>query len=405
MVSQEAREEGHRGGLLADPMGFGKTAITIGLLSESKCQVPAERPKGYISCPATLILSPAHLVSQWEDEFFKFLGEEVELHRPTARPKSKLLERRVIKIPAEPGAWAFAVAENFVIELSQGLEKKQRRMAFEKRLQLGDEIQEMTVEANEGESFEGLQPYGYDSVQQLSCSSGFREFLYGHGRGRRLRVTVKRDPTSRSELVRGAGPFKILSIMGDSGLERLRLKDLLAPWHVVLVSTSLLGSQKHVDRIRRLLAAWTAEPAKAGLMRARQGQLRECVESWHQRPCQLLACLRGSKVLLELLWWNRLVLDEFHEAGAWSYRVREIAKSMGATHRWGLSGTPPLDSTESLLEVAQLLWYATKGLPGGVEEECREMVRDVVRRNGSEVLKAWSSDSKAFKVSGGRQRL
>ena len=54
----------------------------------------------------------------------------------------------------------------------------------------------------------------------------------------------------------------------------------------------------------------------------------------------------------------RIVLDEFHESESWQSSVREVMKSLGATHRWGLSGTPPLDETDSVLEVAELLWYA-----------------------------------------------
>ena len=47
MYSREAHS-GFKGGLLADKMGYGKTATTIGLLSEKPCQVPDERPSGYI---------------------------------------------------------------------------------------------------------------------------------------------------------------------------------------------------------------------------------------------------------------------------------------------------------------------------------------------------------------------
>ena len=53
------------------------------------------------------------------------------------------------------------------------------------------------------------------------------------------------------------------------------------------------------------------------------------------------------------------MLDEFHETESWITKVREVMKSLGATHRWGLSGTPPLDTTDAVLEVAELLWYAT----------------------------------------------
>ena len=34
--------------MLADKMGYGKTATTIGMLSEKPGQVPDERPSGYI---------------------------------------------------------------------------------------------------------------------------------------------------------------------------------------------------------------------------------------------------------------------------------------------------------------------------------------------------------------------
>ena len=58
-----------------------------------------------------------------------------------------------------------------------------------------------------------------------------------------------------------------------------------------------------------------------------------------------------------------MVLDEFHESESWRAASREVMKSLGATHRWGLSGTPPLDSTDSVLEVAEILRYATEATP------------------------------------------
>ena len=48
MYSREACRDGFKGGMLADKMGYGKTATTIGMLSEKPGQVPDERPSGYI---------------------------------------------------------------------------------------------------------------------------------------------------------------------------------------------------------------------------------------------------------------------------------------------------------------------------------------------------------------------
>ena len=126
-----------------------------------------------------------------------------------------------------------------------------------------------------------------------------------------------------------------------------------------------------------------------------------------------LICLVGSTT-------RGMVLDEFHESESWKTAVREVMKSLGATHRWGLSGTPPLNSTDSVLEVAELLWYATDGGPDAVlspamskalkyrqstktaakswlaktanqeevQKECQVMIRDFVRQNESTLVKA-----------------
>jgi len=97
MLSQEQRRTAPRGGLLADRMGYGKTATAIGLISLGLPGVAPENecPDSYIASRATLILCPPHLVRQWELEFVKFLGRSgVEVWRarqdPGARAHRKL---------------------------------------------------------------------------------------------------------------------------------------------------------------------------------------------------------------------------------------------------------------------------------------------------------------------------
>lgn len=113
----------------------------------------------------------------------------------------------------------------------------------------------------------------------------------------------------------------------------LRLKDLqgsgedgavpvasLIPWNVVLVSTGILASQPHFDRIRKVLLSWMEDERfrnmpsdfrafkefKGMRMSARQQKLRECVKLWHAKACHLQGALFASPVLLEAVWWHRI---------------------------------------------------------------------------------------------------
>ncbi|CAE7424281.1 MCA1 [Symbiodinium sp. CCMP2592] len=64
-----------RGGLLADQVGSGKTAVTLGLVASDGSQPEASR------CRRTLVLVPGRLLQQWQQEVRKFLpANAVELY-------------------------------------------------------------------------------------------------------------------------------------------------------------------------------------------------------------------------------------------------------------------------------------------------------------------------------------
>lgn len=66
-----------RGGVLADEVGYGKTAISLGLIDTAKHvknhQLPDIPRPGRLTTQATLVVVPAHLTKQWEGEISKFL--------------------------------------------------------------------------------------------------------------------------------------------------------------------------------------------------------------------------------------------------------------------------------------------------------------------------------------------
>ncbi|KAL3913212.1 MAG: hypothetical protein SGILL_006580, partial [Bacillariaceae sp.] len=66
-----------RGGIVADEVGYGKTAITLGLIdaSEGTDTVRDLNPCSLIPTKATLVVVPKHLMGQWPSEIVKFLGK------------------------------------------------------------------------------------------------------------------------------------------------------------------------------------------------------------------------------------------------------------------------------------------------------------------------------------------
>ncbi|KAI9836785.1 MAG: hypothetical protein M1819_000950 [Sarea resinae] len=66
-----------RGGVLADQVGYGKTAITLGLIDSQfgkQASLNPDQFPGQIAVKATLVAAPTHLTHQWRDEITKFLG-------------------------------------------------------------------------------------------------------------------------------------------------------------------------------------------------------------------------------------------------------------------------------------------------------------------------------------------
>ena len=63
-------------------VGYGKTAITLGLIATTTCPRPSKKeatPLGLFQTQATLVIVPGHLMGQWPNEIKKFLGSKKSL--------------------------------------------------------------------------------------------------------------------------------------------------------------------------------------------------------------------------------------------------------------------------------------------------------------------------------------
>lgn len=68
-----------RGGVLADEVGYGKTATTLALIDATMnraSDLSSKKTGEGIAIKATLIIVPATLMAQWESQIAKFLGED-----------------------------------------------------------------------------------------------------------------------------------------------------------------------------------------------------------------------------------------------------------------------------------------------------------------------------------------
>ena len=168
--------------------------------------------------------------------------------------------------------------------------------------------------------------------------------------------TIKRlDPaTPRTKVVKGEGPLKVLTIRTCAELDVLQQQDFLSRYHVVLASARAHASLKYATHIKH-----AARGKGSQYMERKMELLWQQVEGWcaTEAAFQRVA-LRRWTALFEVVFWRRVVFDEFHESEAWQYRVREMLRRLGAVHKWGLSGTPPLGSPLAVAEVAGLLGYA-----------------------------------------------
>ena len=110
-----------------------------------------------------------------------------------------------------------------------------------------------------------------------------------------------------------------------------------------IVSTGVFGGQPYCDRITREARKYD----RGSRMGVKQVVLQKHFASLQKTPFRF----ESAWPFLEAVWWQRIIHDEFHESTSWKYCVRECVKGMRSDFKWGLSGTPPLGSTDDVIAV------------------------------------------------------
>jgi len=244
-----------RGGILADKIGYGKTATTIALIDSSLGRDPPPVPEvdenRFIPAKGTLIIVPSNLFEQWITEISKFVWDGRAL-----RAKMK-------------GGWS-----------------------------------------------------------PQSC------------------------------------PMKIFAMSNVTPLKNVKAEEI-AEADIVICSYRLLFSKIYVQRREELgggrnLAA-LAEKVH-DLIRSRAE-----MPSGGKKGGAMVDDWKDLKFpVLEMFYWKRVVFDEFHELESFDSLQQNSLQFMRAHFRWGLTGTPPIDSNAGGIFMSSLFRI---DLPGYLKDD------------------------------------
>ena len=317
-------------GIVADEVGYGKTAITLGLIdAASKVNGPPPSPpddidEGSFRTTATLVVIPAHLMGQWPNEIKKFVGSSKKVAVITDMNSFN-------KLTVEEVQKADIVLVNFKVLCTDKYFERLARLA-------------------------GVNPKSLPSTGKTGANH-FRA-LYDDcitGLANRVRLNLKNDLSSTfAEVEKDAKKHEqnqnnASSIVNTDGKKSAYKQSKVAE------------NKKSRSKTAKKVSVTERDPW--GLS---SGVAKNNVKKMKCPP-------------LELFFWNRVVIDEFHYLAEKADRARVLTLVLGlqSTYRWCLSGTPPHKSFDDVKTLANLL-----GLHLGIDESLRSAK---ARRGGNSV--------------------
>jgi hypothetical protein len=305
-----------KGGVLADQVGYGKTATTLALV-DSQFSAGKQKPdsdmKGKIHVKGTLLICPLTLVDQWETEVDKFLGDK--RYRVVTLKTVKCIQTNTIASMMEADiiicSWSLLTSESYLLRVAEfaGLPE---------------------MPASTGRSFDTW--YG-KALQNISVNV---DILRKHGAAK-LEETLdhRYESLENDEEVTGFVPSKRLK---GSAYRKLQ-------------EQKQLEAQKDGSKKGKARTAPKDQAPKPRLSDPFGLASEASRKKWTyvQSP------------LLQLFQFNRLVVDEFTYVKAESHTC---ISSMASTYRWVLSGTPPLSDFADVKSMAVFL-----GIHLGVDDD------------------------------------
>eukprot|EP00929_Paragymnodinium_shiwhaense_P021705 TRINITY_DN14087_c0_g1_i1.p1 TRINITY_DN14087_c0_g1~~TRINITY_DN14087_c0_g1_i1.p1 ORF type:complete len:1572 (+),score=444.50 TRINITY_DN14087_c0_g1_i1:675-4718(+) len=368
-----------RGGVLADAIGYGKTACTIGLIS---CTANDPTPKppaalsGMIGTRATLVLAPTNLHAQWVAEIKKFTGDSLKvLSIPTCAQLKRLTPQDIIEADVVVATYRLFYSWPYLKRLEEIVRscpgqggKSMKEFAFPR----------LPVAAGNRKSSSAEWAKAYRRAFEMLPTWAAK--LRGEGEGpvtpeRSVRPAEGDDIVTPTEVERsGAAAAGQAAAASSSSTARVEVE----------------SSQEATQTKRRRLQGKTPDPTfkKEPVEASEEPEAAAAVEP-APGPTWLVT---AKYVPLEVFWWRRVVCDEFHELLGRYPPAQAAVELFQGDYKWGLSGTPPC---QTLTQIRKAAGFFGVQIPNsaGSSDDGAEIPRQVaqewldafVRRNTSEL--------------------
>ena len=311
-----------QGGIVADQVGYGKTAITLGLIDMMDSNRPIARTDLF-SVNATLVVVPSHLTGQWPNEIGKFLGKS----KNTIVIKDMNSFNNLTVKEVEN---ADIVVVNFTVLSSDKYHERLARLAGANAGSLpAGKKGGRHFNAVYGECLRGIKR----RAQELKEFSG-KEILNNIETEARKHVEEEELARKTGQGVRLDGKKAVYKNLDEDDIRAMDDEDDLIENKPVPKSKAYTVP-KGADR-----DPWALSSIK---------------DDYKRMKCPPL----------EIFHWKRVVIDEFHYLAEKADRARVYTLVLGlkSTFRWCLSGTPPHANFNDIKGLANLL-----GVHLGIDE-------------------------------------
>ncbi|KAJ5823911.1 C-5 cytosine methyltransferase [Penicillium robsamsonii] len=362
-----------RGGVLADEVGYGKTAIVLGLIDTqyiNDCKFPVE-DNGLIATNATLIIVPNNVFKQWVSETKKFLEGKYKVLAISSI--SKITIREVQNADVVVLSWSILANDAYYSRLQQFTGTPQAPAKSSGGTGRNFDSWFYDARASLQESVDILKTKGPEAMLQELEARRRRvqetqaDFTYVPSR--RLRGQAFADANGGCD-ESNAGAEEDLDSRSDSGFEDFDASDTR---HSIGTSSSA-GQRKRRHSDKKI----SVEGSRGKRRKRPSMDLAEVSDDKKKREAKSIVVKDDRKdfdikktanqdwrtvkaAFIHAFSFNRLVIDEYTYAGE---EKQASLLSLQARSKWIISGTPGLDEFADIKSIARYL-----GLHLGVDDD------------------------------------